>query len=104
MGGSTIFGPNKFYQSVIDVIMNYNFDETVDVIKMYDKTLVHVSDLTIMSRCLIPTKFFTLESRYGLDGYDKSPLVHYANYYVRQMNTDRKTAIESDPRSSLFML
>ena len=104
MGGSTIFGPNMFYQNVIDVIMNYTFDETVDVITMYDKTLTHVSDLTIMSRCLTPTKYFTLESRYGLDGYDKSPLVHYANYYVRQMNTDRKTAIESDPRSALFML
>jgi len=104
MGGSTISGPNIFYQHVIDVIMNYRFDENVDVITMYDKRLVHVSDLTIMSRCLNPTKVLVLETRYGLDGYDKSPLVHYANNYINAKNTNRKIAIESDNRSKVFMI
>ena len=104
MGGSTIFGTNTFYQHVIDVIMNYKFNEQNDVITMYDKTLVHVSDLTIMSRCLTPTKVFLLESRYGLDGYENSQLVHYANHYIQQKNTDRRTAIHTDPRSKFFML
>lgn len=104
LGGSTIFGPNEFYQNVIDTIYNYKFDEDVDFTVIDNEKILHVSDMKIMDKCLKPIKSIVLEKKYGLDGYESVPVVHYNNNYVLQMKTNRKTAISSDPRSKYFML
>jgi hypothetical protein len=83
--------------------MNYKFDKNINVITLYNKQHVHVSDMTIMNLCLSPTKIILLEKYYGSDGYDSSPLVHYNNYHVSQKNTNRKNSILTDPRSSKFI-
>lgn len=103
MGGSTIYATKTFYEHIVNVIMNYKFDKNINVITLYDKQHVHVSDMTIMNLCLSPTKIILLEKCYGSDGYDNSPLVHYNNYNVSQKNTNRKNAILTDLRSSKFI-
>ena len=103
MGGSTIYAPQTFYEHIVNVIMNYKYDKNINVITLYNKQHVHVSDMTIMNLCLSPTKIILLEKYYGSDGYDSSPLVHYNNYHVSQKNTNRKNSILTGPRSSKFI-
>jgi hypothetical protein len=38
-----------------------------------------------------------------MTGYDTSLLVHYANAYINQKNTNRYDAIVNDPRSKKFL-
>jgi hypothetical protein len=102
MGGSTISGPNTFYKDVINTIMTYKFDPTIDFI-FTDQIRHHISDLTVMDRCFKPTLINLVESRYGITGYDTSLLVHYANAYINQKNTNRYDAIVNDPRSKKFL-
>ena len=103
MGGSTIYAPQTYYEHIVNVIMSYKFNENVNVITLCDKQHIHVSDMTIMNLCLSPTKVIPIEKYYGSTGYDSSPLVHYNTYHVSQKNTNRKTAILTDPRSSKFI-
>jgi hypothetical protein len=98
----TIHGPSSLYKQIIDVILNYTVDETTDFIEINDKKVAHVSDMTILQKCLKPSRSYILETAYGAEGYETSQLVHYGNYHIIKMNTTRKNAIESDARYKSF--
>ncbi len=102
MGGSTVYGTKEFYKHVIDTIMSYTIEES-DYVVQGDSRKAHISDMYILSKKIKLDKILGIELGYGVDGYENSQLVHYANDFINRKSTTRKNAILKDPRSQTFL-